>query len=301
MLFIGIGLIILAIIFFSLSSLEKIKRTMKVLGILFVILGIAFTVSAGVRIVPAGYVGITTLFGHVDNTVLYSGMQIINPLKNMILMDARTQSYTMSSVANEGQIQGNDTISVLTADGLKVDLDVTVWYRIDPVKAPLIYKTIGLQYNDKIVRPAIRTAIRNAAVKYNATDIYSTKRQVLTEDVYSDVNQLLKPNGIICEKVMIRNITLPKEVQDAINAKIAAQQDAEKMVYVLQKEEKEAERKTIEASGIAAYQRIISKNLTKEYLQWKYIESLNSLIQSGKTNTLILPFDTKLTPLLNVK
>ena len=274
---------------------------MRSLAVVIIIVAVILMVSAGVKVIPAGYVGVTTLFGHVDMRPLYSGMQIINPLKNIVLMDARTQSYTMSSVTNEGQIQGNDTISVLTSDGLKVDLDVTVWYKLDPLKAPIIYKNLGLQYNEKIVRPAIRTAIRNAAVKYRATDIYSTKREVLTEDVYTYVNQLLKPNGIICEKVMIRNITLPQEVQNAINAKIAAQQDAEKMVYVLQKEEKEAERKTIEASGIAAYQRIISSNLTKEYLQWKYIESLNSLIQSGKTSTLILPFDTKLTPLLNVK
>ena len=301
MLFAGIALIIIAIVFLSFSGMEKIKKIMRSLAILFTIIGILVMIGSGVKIIPAGYIGVTTLFGHVDNIPLYSGMQVINPLKNVILMDARTQSYTMSSVTNEGQIQGNDTISVLTSDGLKVDLDVTVWYRIDPAKAPQIYKNIGLQYNEKIVRPAIRTAIRNAAVKYKATDIYSTKREVLTEDVYSFINKLLEPNGIICEKVMIRNITLPQEVQNAINAKIAAQQDAEKMVYVLQKEEKEAERKTIEASGIAAYQRIISANLTKEYLQWKYIESLNSLIQSGKTSTLILPFDTKLTPLLNVK
>jgi regulator of protease activity HflC (stomatin/prohibitin superfamily) len=301
MLFVGIGFFILAVIFFSFSSIEKTKKIMRTFGVLSIIVGLVFAVSSGVRIIPAGYVGVTTLFGHVDKVPLYSGMSIINPFKNLILMDVRTQSYTMSSVTNEGQIQGNDTISVLTADGLKVDLDVTVWYRLDPAQAPSVYKNIGLQYNEKIVRPAIRTSIRNAAVKYKATDIYSTKREVLTEDVYSYINSLLKSNGIICEKVMIRNITLPKEVQDAINAKIAAQQDAEKMIYVLQKEEKEAERKTIEASGIAAYQRIISTNLTKEYLQWKYIESLNSLIQSGKTSTLILPFDTKLTPLLNVK
>jgi regulator of protease activity HflC (stomatin/prohibitin superfamily) len=301
MLFVGIGFFILAIIFFSFSLLEKTKKIMRILGVLSIIVGLIFAVSSGAKIIPAGYVGVTTLFGHVDKTPLYSGMRIINPFKNLILMDTRTQSYTMSSAANEGQIQGNDAISVLTADGLKVDLDVTVWYRLDPVQAPNVYKNIGLQYNEKIVRPAIRTSIRNAAVKYKATDIYSTKREVLTEDVYSYINTLLKSNGIICEKVMIRNITLPQEVQNAINAKIAAQQDAEKMIYVLQKEEKEAERKTIEASGIAAYQRIISKNLTKEYLQWKYIESLNSLIQSGKTSTLILPFDTKLTPLLNVK
>ena len=265
----------------------------------FTLAGIFF-ILAMVRLVGPGEVGVQILFGRVKEEVLHSGLHLVNPLLTIEKMSIRTQEYTMSKKREEGLVRGDDAITALTKEGLSVDLDVTVWFHLQPETAWKVYRDIGEDYVKKIVRPAIRTSIRNVAATYSVNDIYSANRERVSKEIFDELVQNLKPRGIIVENVLLRNVSLPPKVKNAIDEKIAAEQEAQKMKYVLQKEEQEAKRKRIEAEGIARAQRIIANSLTNSYLQWYYIQTLKELINSPNNTVIIAPFDKNLTPLLQI-
>ncbi len=287
-----IFLIIVAIIAVSLRKGAANNQPMlKILSIVrnvaFIGIAIAIIFSTIVQ-VGAGEVGVQTLFGSVQGGVLHSGLNFVNPLVEVEKMDIRTQSYTMSTAQDEGNLKGDDAITALSMDGLTIKLDVTVWYRLNDMDAPQVYRTIGIDYVDKIVRPAIRTAIRDISVLYSATDIYSNKRDEFVAGVTKDIEDAFKGRGIILERVLLRNVELPEKVRSAIDEKIAAEQKAQQMVYVLQKEKQEAERKKIEAQGISDYNRIVSQSITDQVLQLKGIEATLELSKGQNSKIVIM-------------
>ena len=250
------------------------------------LLGIFF--SAIIQI-DAGEVGVKKLFGKVQNDVLPSGLHIINPLMEVTHMDIKTQNYTMSGMNDEGSSTGaDDAIRVLTSDGLEVTIDLTVLYKVLPVDAPKIVKETGLDYKDKIVRPLTRTKIRDNAVYYEAVALYSTKRDEFQDRIFKSIDDDFKKRGLILEQLLVRNITLPQSVKTTIEQKISAEQEAQKMQFVLQKETQEAERKRVEAQGIADYQRIISLGLTDRQLQYESIQAQLELAKSQNAKVIIL-------------
>jgi len=255
------------------------------LGVLLILGGL---LSASIVQVDAGRVGIKKLYGHVQPDVLYSGLHLINPLMDIETIESRTQNYTMSGVHNEGDKVGDDAIRVLSADGLEVTIDLTVLYRVVPETAPELYKEIGLDYKDRIVRPIARTKIRDNAVYYDAVSLYSTKRDEFQARIYKAIDDEFKRRGLLLENLLVRNITLPVSVKNAIESKINAEQDAQKMQFVLQKEHQEADRKRVEAQGIADYQRIISESLTDKQLQYEQIKAMKELAQSSNAKMIIM-------------
>lgn len=281
--------------FFPKFTLDR--KTVLTWGLVIIAVVVVFST---VRVVQPGYVGVQVLFGNVYKRVLSNGLHFVFPFVEVKTMDVRVQDYTMSVAQEEGVRKGDDGITSLTKDGLQINLDITVWYQLQKDKAAEVYQNIGKDYVEKIVRPAIRTAIRNATVVYNVTEIYSAKREELTKMIYQELLANLADKGIICDKVLLRNIDLPQKVKNAIDEKIAAEQDAQKMVYVLEKEQREKERKLIEAEGISISQKKISESLNRQYLQWYYIQNLKEVLGSNNTKVVIMPFDQNLTPLLNV-
>lgn len=267
--------------------------------IIIIVMACVLAISCLVQIGP-GEIGVPILFGSVQDNVLRSGLNVVNPLVDVEKLDTKIQTYTMSEVKDEGAVRGDDAITTLSSDGLSLKLDVSVWFKLGENDAPNLLRTIGTDYIEKIVRPATRTALRDVSVMFNATDIYSTKRDDFTNQIAKNLEKSFEGKGIILEKVLLRNVELPEKVKEAINEKIAAEQRAQQMVYVLQKEKQEAERKKVEASGIAEAQRIISNTINSQYLQWKYIETLKDLMNSKNSTIVITPFDQKLTPLLNL-
>ncbi|MCE1164512.1 MAG: prohibitin family protein [Bacteroidetes bacterium] len=255
--------------------------------------------SCLVQIGP-GEIGVPILFGSVQDNTLRSGLNFVNPLVDVEKLDTKIQTYTMSGVKDEGKVKGDDAITTLSSDGLSLKLDVSVWFKLSENDAPNLLRNIGIDYVEKIVRPATRTALRDVSVMFNATDIYSVKRDDFINEITKNLEKSFEGKGIILEKVLLRNVELPEKVKEAINEKIAAEQRAQQMVYVLQKEKQEAERKKVEASGIAEAQKIISNTINTQYLQWKYIETLKDLMNSKNNTIVITPFDQKLTPLLNL-
>jgi regulator of protease activity HflC (stomatin/prohibitin superfamily) len=263
-------------------------------------------IASIIRIVPPGTVGVQVLFGRVlTKATLSEGLNVVNPFVNLEIMTIRTQAYTMSIATEEGQRYGDDAIVSLTKDGLEVKMDLTVWYHLLKSEAANVFQKIGSDYVDKIVRPAARTAIRNTTVRYMAVEIYSDKREEVQDEISLGLNADFAERGIELEKVLLRNISLPPKVKNAIEVKLEAEQEAQKMEFVLLKEIKEAERKKIEASGIANAQEIIAKSLIGErgraYLSWKYLENLKNLYESPNNTILISPFDKSFIPLLSVK
>ncbi len=250
------------------TSLRK-----KVWGFVITLLVLILLLTS-FSMVDAGQVGVKSLFGRVSDEVLESGLHIENPLVRVHRFDIRTQNYTMSSVQDEGQQAGDDAIRVLSADGLEISMDVTVLYRVLPEAAPRILREVGKEYQDTIVRPVVRTKIRDAAVYYQAVDVYSTKREELQQRIFTSIEQDFAARGLVLEQLLIRNVTLPASVKAAIEAKINAEQESQKYEFLLQKEKKEAERKRIEAEGQRDSQRIVNESLTDRYLYYQYINQL---------------------------
>jgi len=265
--------------------IKKFAGTVRIVGLLFLVLGVL--ISCIVQI-DAGEVGVKKLFGNVQSDVLPSGLHFISPLYDVEKMDIKTQNYTMSGVHDEGAKQGDDAIRVLTADGLEVTIDLTVLYKVLPSEAPDIIKETGIDYTDKIVRPLTRTKIRDNAVYYDAVSLYSTKRDEFQQRIFRSIDGDFKKRGLILEQLLVRNITLPQAVKTAIELKINAEQEAQKMQFVLQKERQEADRKRIEAQGIADYQHIISESLTDKQLQYEQIKAMKELAASANAKMIIM-------------
>lgn len=286
--FIIFGIILLLLSFSmknSANTFSKFSNSIKIVGFLLIALGIF---SFMFKQIDAGKVGVKSLYGNVEPDILESGLHIINPLLDITDFDIQTQNYTMSAIHDEGDKEGDDAIRVLSNDGLEVVIDLTVLYRISPELAPKIFKQIGENYADKIVRPVTRTRIRDNAVYYDAVALYSTKRNEFQQRIFKTIEADFKSRGLVLEQLLIRNINLPTSVKTTIESKINAEQEAQKMTFVLQKEKQEAERKRVEAQGIADYQRIISTGLSDKQLQYEQIKAQKELAASPNTKIIFM-------------
>jgi regulator of protease activity HflC (stomatin/prohibitin superfamily) len=194
----------------------------------------------------------------------------------------------MSGVHDEGKQAGDDAIRVLSSDGLEVVIDLTVLYRVQPEQAPTILKKIGTEYEDVIVRPITRTRIRDISAYYEAVALYSTKRDEFQGKIFKAIEADFKARGLVLEQLLVRNINLPESVKKTIESKINAEQDAQKMQFVLQKEKQEAERKRVEAQGIADYQKILSTGLSDKQLQYESIIAQKELAKSPNAKVIIM-------------
>ncbi len=291
---IGIILLIAGLSLKKQNPTNKASVILPVAGPVLILLGAA--TSMFVTIDP-GQVGVKTLFGEVDNDVLNNGLHVINPMVDITTFDARTQTYTMSGVHDEGGKEGDDAIRVLTSDGLEVTIDLSVLFRVKPAEAPRILKQIGKDYLDKIVRPVSRTAIRDNAVYYEAVALYSTKREEFQNKIFNTISRSFARRGLELEQLLVRNITLPESVRQTIESKINAEQEAQKMTFILQKERQEAERKRVEAQGIADYQKILSTGLSDKQLQYESIKAQKEIATSSNAKVIILG-SSKGTPII---
>ena len=285
LLFLGVLIFLFSLFLKSFPGIEQPRRIGRVIGLVLTVLGLL--VSSFVQI-DAGTIGVKKLFGSVQPQVLGSGLHFINPLIEIERMDARTQNYTMSGVTDEGLKSGDDAIRVLTADGLEVTIDLTVLYRLTPGEAPRLVRETGIDYENKIVRPIARTRIRDNAVYYEAIALYSTKRDEFQNRIFKAIESDFNKRGLFLENLLVRNITLPQSVKGVIEQKIQAEQEAQKMQFVLQKEKQEAERKRVEAQGIADYQQIIAASLTDRQLQYEQIKATMEIAKSANAKVIMM-------------
>ena len=227
-----------------------------------------------VKIVPPGHVGVLILFGKVHGSVT-EGLHFVNPLVSMELMNARTQEIFEHAEAP-------------SKEGLNVELEVSCLYHLNPQEAVKVFRQIGPKYQEVVVKPQFRSAIRGVTVRHDAKDLYTSSREMIASEIYQDLATDMNQRGIEVEKILLRRIQLPASVVEAINSKLAAEQEAQRMRFVLAKEEQEAERKRIEAQGIQNFQRIVSQGISDQLLRWKGIEATSSLAQSTNAKVVVI-------------
>ncbi len=226
-------------------------------------------------VIPAGQVGVLDLFGNVSSRVLPSGVHLVVPLTRVVKMTVQTQEL-------------KEQAEVPSQEGLIMDLEASLLYRLDPEKADDIYKTVGRSYQTVAVEPQIRSAIREITASYDAKALYSSEREKVSQEIFAFFSKLTKDRGIIAEAVLLRKVGLPPVVVNAIQEKLRREQEAEQMKFVLQKEQQEAERKRIEAQGIADFQRIVASGISPQLLEWKGIEATEKLAVSANSKIVVI-------------
>ncbi|MFN7991606.1 MAG: prohibitin family protein [Candidatus Micrarchaeia archaeon] len=237
------------------------RAVFGVFGLVFLIIIAVLIGLLFFTVVPAGHVGVRDELGVVSDDPIKPGLIFKVPWQDIVPMTVMTQ-------------QLEETAETPTAEGLTVDLDTSILYHIEPDAAPSIYKSIGLDYETVVVVPTFRSAIRDISSKYDAKALYTSERGALADQIYNDIKGPLKDRGIVVEKVLLRAVRLPDRVKTGIEQKLVAEQDSQRMEFVLDKEKKEAQRKVIEAGGIADSQKIIAESLSPEFLQWYWINGL---------------------------
>ena len=249
----------------------KALRRAVIALVLFVVL----VMGAPITVVPAGHVGVKDFFGSVSKSVLPPGVHLVVPFTRVVKMTIQTQEV-------------KETAEVPSKEGLTMDLEGSLLFRLDPEKAADVYKTVGRNYVEVVVYPQIRSAIREVTASYEAKAMYSAEREQIAHETYELFQKMDAGRGIIAEAVLLRKIGLPPVVASAIQEKLKREQEAEQMKFVLQKEQQEAERKRIEAQGIADFQRIVAQGISSQLLEWKGIEATEKLATSTNAKVVVV-------------
>ncbi|MEL4305452.1 prohibitin family protein [Methanococcoides sp. LMO-2] len=251
--------------------------------------------------IGAGEVGVKfSQFGGVQDDELGEGLHIVPPWVSVTKYSVRSEVYTMSARTSEGEVVGDDQINALTNEGLTLGLDISVRYRLVSEDASVVHKNLGTGYAEKIIRPTIKSVIREVVSRNTAMEVYGEQRELVATEMREEMEAALLEDGIIVEEVLLRNVRLPEKVADAIESKLQADQEAQRMVFVKQKEQLEAERKIIEANGAANATivratgeaealRLINVELAKnpKLINYKYIQ----MLEGQEVQTLIVPAD----------
>ncbi len=244
----------------------------------FAIVGIVLLlllVGSPITVIPAGHVGVKDFFGRVSPDILGPGVRIVFPFTRVVKMSIKTQEV-------------KETAQVPSKEGLIMDLEGSLLFRLDPEKADDIYRTIGKNYQEIAVEPQIRSAIREITASYEAKVLYSAERERVAKETLALFKKTASDRGIIAEAVLLRKIGLPDVVANAIQEKLRREQESEQMKFVLQKETQEAERKRIEAQGIADFQKIVAAGISPALLEWKGIEATEKLATSQNSKVVVI-------------
>lgn len=232
---------------------------------------VAAVLFRSIVVVSAGQTAVVSVFGRVHEQELHSGIQLVNPLARVNRLSIRTEEFSMTKQREGGE---GDPITVLTKEGLDVTLDVTILYRLVEEKASDIYSQFGLQYRDVIIRPIIRSVIRQVISEFEAKDVYSEKREEVVERMRTSLAKEFEPRGLLLEEVLLRDVELPDRLIQSIQDKLTAEQESQRYQFLLEQANKEAQRKRIEAAGQRDSQKIITESLTPTYLHYQYIQNL---------------------------
>jgi prohibitin 1 len=266
---IGLALSILAL---RRRGATPAPRLIGLVGILIVVglLGIR-----AVRVIPAGHVGVVDLFGRVAPETLKAGIQIVNPLARVVPLSVKTEEL-------------KEVMDVPSKEGLSMQIEVSVLFHLDPDKASDVYRTIGEEYVRVILEPQFRSVTRGVTAGYEAKALYTSEREHLAQVITDDLRTLLAPRGVQIESTPLRKLSLPARITTAIEEKLSADQESQRMEFVLLKEKQEAERKRIEAGGIADFQRIVAQGISQELLRWKGIEATMKVAESPNAKVILI-------------
>ncbi len=260
------------------------RLAVRTIAALIAIVAIIGSIARGLVIVPPGNIGVTNLFGRVSDNSLNPGVNLVNPFAKVLNFSTRLKDI-------------KENVDASSQEGLNLNIDVSLQYKLDPQKASTVYKTIGTSETQLIIS-RFRSTIRSIIAQYPANAIYSIKRQEVARQINEQLTQELLPLGFVVEKALLRNVKMPDTIQTAIQEKLKAEQENQRMKFVLEKQRQEAERKRIEAKGIADSQKIISDGLTNKILQLRTIEATEKLAQSPNSKIIVVGSGNSGVPIL---
>ena len=244
-------------------------------GLLVIVLMVVVVGSCSVTTIDTGHVGVLTLFGQVTREQLPEGIHIINPLKAVTKLSIRTQ-------------ESKEIAEVPSGEGLLIHLEASLLYRLEPAQATDVYQKIGPNYVDVVVSPNFRSVMRTVTAAHTASALYSEARESVAQQMLVEMRRIMQPRGIMIENVLLRDIKLPAKVTDAIEGKLKAEQESQRMEFILTKEKQEAERKRIEAQGISDFQRIVTVGISQQLLEWKGIEATLEIAKSPNAKVVVI-------------
>ena len=255
------------------------KKRMNKSEASFALIGIAvallIALSQSWTIIPAGNTGVIDFLGNVSDNTLKPGVNLVNPMAKIEKMSIKTQEM-------------REVMSVPSKEGLSVDLEISLLFKLDSDMANQIYKTVGPNYVDIILVPQFRSVVRGVTARYEAKALYTASREKLAEEILTELGKLVGPRGITVEQAPLRQIKLPARLTQSIEEKLQAEQESQRMAFILQKEAQEADRKRIEAKGIADFQNIVAKGISDQLLKWKGIEATEKLANSPNTKVIVI-------------
>lgn len=278
-------------VFFSSKGLvdnRKIQLVIKAIsGSIAVLAGIN-ALSRLIIVIPVGNIGVEYFQGKVSNRTLPGGIYAINPFSDIVQFSTRLRDI-------------KEEISATSKEGLALNIDISIQYRIDPAKAGNVYQNIGTDERE-IVISRFRAIAREIVAGYPAEAVYSTKREEISLQLREKLRLYITPLGFVVDEALLRNVKIPETLQEAIQQRLKAEQENLQMQFVLAKEKQEAERKRIEAKGRADAQKILAESLTPAILQLRTIEANEKLslapnsklviLGNGQNTSLILPSDS---------
>lgn len=226
-------------------------------------------------VIPAGHVGVIDFFGTVSDNTLKAGINFVNPLARIVKMSIKTQEL-------------KEVMDVPSKEGLTVQLEVSILYHLNPEKAAGVYKTVGEEYEGILLEPQFRSVTRGVTASFEAKALYTSEREHLSKLIMDEVENTTKERGIIVESAPLRRVGLPSGLSASIEQKLQAEQESQRMQFVLTKEKQEADRKRIEAQGISDFQKIVNQGLNEQLLKWKGIEATEKLANSPNSKVVII-------------
>jgi regulator of protease activity HflC (stomatin/prohibitin superfamily) len=325
--FAWIGFIGVLVTIFIRTSRNQPVKGLSTLVIVFLVAALLLTTAgAGVVFIePDEMAVVVTVIGQggIRRESLTAGLHWIIPFAERVeRYSILNQTYTMSSVADEGQLGGDDSIQVRTKDGQQVYIDASVIYAIDPLKTTDLYRTWRFDYENGLVRPQARGVIRNVASQYGVEEIVSTKRDEMQASITAELTQTLSDNNLVLRDFVLRNIRFSDEYALAVEQKQIAEQQAQQAKFVVESKKQEAEQarqiaegqadaaviaaqgaaeaRLIQAKAEAEANQLLSQSLTPTLLQYQYILKLAPGVQTmfiPSDNQFILPLpETTTTP-----
>lgn len=253
------------------GELRSAAGIMPIIGTLAALGALAMCLT----VIPAGHVGVVDFFGKVSENTLKAGINIVNPMARIIKMSVKTQEI-------------KELMDVPSKEGLTVQLEISALFHLNPEKAAEVYKTVGPNYASIILEPQFRSVSRGVTAGYDAKALYTSEREVLAQHIMGQLQTIVATRGITIEATPLRKVGLPARLTEAIEEKLRAEQESQRMEWVLTKEQQEANRKRIEAKGIADFQDIVAKGISAELLRWKGIEATEKLANSPNTKVIIV-------------
>ena len=248
---------------------------LRLIGLGIIAFVLVILLLSSVTRVGTGHVGVLTLFGRVTGETLGEGIHLINPLKTNNEMSIQTQTIKESA-------------SVPSSEGLMMALDTSLIYHLNPDRAAEVFQKIGADYENVVVEPTLRSAIRESTASHTANALYTGEREMVAKQILDQITQELNKRGITVENVLLRDIQLPATLKSAIEAKQQAEQESLAMNFRLQKETQEAQRKRIEAAGVRDFQQIVAQGITPSLLEWKGIEATENLAKSANSKVVVI-------------